>query len=72
MAAATVFGTMGLAGAPARFLIGPVIDRLGKQSARYIWSLGLSVQLVGIIILIYAKDLTLVWVLPSSMASGWG
>lgn len=72
VAAAAVLGTMGLAGAPARFLIGWVIDRLGKQSARYIWSLGLIVQLVGIVILIYAKDLTMVWVFALLYGFGLG
>lgn len=70
--AASVLGTMGLIGAPGRLLVGWLIDRFGRASARYWYAIALGLEAVGMVILIYATSVEMVWVFAVVFGLGQG
>lgn len=70
--AASVLGFQGLAGAPARFLSGWLFDVFGKNSIRVFYAIGLALMVVGLVILIYAPDMTWLWVFAIIFGFGQG
>ncbi len=70
--AASVLGAHGVIGAPARFFSGLLSDILGKWSIRVIYAIGLALMAGGTVVLIYAPDMTWLWVFAAIFGFGQG
>ena len=70
--AGAVLGVMGLAGAPGRLIGGLLIDRFGKGSIRWLFALAMALEAVGMLILINATSLELVWAFVVVFGIGQG
>lgn len=70
--AASVLGFQGLSGAPGRFLGGWLFDVFGKNSIRFVYSLAAALTAIGLLFLVYATDLTGVFLFATTFGFGEG
>lgn len=70
--AAAALGFAGLFGVPWRFIVGWVIDRIGKQYIRFFYSLSYLLMGAGILVLLFTYDVGMIWLYAFVYGTGLG
>lgn len=72
LVASAIIGIMGLMGSPFRIVAGGLMDRFGRGSGRFVYALAFVLECVGMVILLQARTVELVWVFAIIFGAGQG